>query len=49
MYLKTLNGTIGIKSITVRAMPYVGKVYNLKVKNSEQYAVGKDGLIVRDW
>jgi prepilin-type N-terminal cleavage/methylation domain-containing protein len=47
--LKTLNGTIGIKSITVRAMPYVGKVYNLKVKNSEQYAVGKDGLIVRDW
>ena len=47
--LKTLNGTIGIKSITVRAMPYVGKVYNLKVQNSEQYAVGQDGLIVRDW
>jgi hypothetical protein len=47
--LKTLNGTIGIRNITVRAMPYVGKVYNLKIKNSEQYAVGKDGLIVRDW
>ena len=47
--LRTLNGTIGIKSITVRVMPYVGKVYNLKVQNSEQYAVGQDGLIVRDW
>jgi len=47
--LKTSNGTIGIKSITVRAMPYIGKVYNLKVQNSEQYIVGKDGLIVRDW
>ena len=47
--LKTLNGTIGIKSVTLRTMPYVGKVYNIKVRNSEQYAVGKDGLIVRDW
>ena len=47
--LKTLNGTVRIKSVTVRAMPYVGKVYNLKIQNSEQYAVGEDGIIVRDW
>jgi len=30
-------------------MPYVGKVYNVKVAGSDQYAVGNDGLIVRDW
>ncbi len=47
--LKTINGTVGIKSITVRAMPFVGKVYNLKVWNSEQYLVGEDGVVVRDW
>jgi prepilin-type N-terminal cleavage/methylation domain-containing protein len=47
--LKTLTGTVGIKSVTVRAMPYVGKVYNLKVWNSERYAVGEDGIVVRDW
>ena len=47
--LKSLNGTVGIKSVTTRAMPFVGKVYNLKIAESDQYAVGKDGLIVRDW
>jgi len=45
--LKTLTGTVGIKSITTRS--YTGKVYNLKVKNSERYLVGKDGVVVRDW
>jgi hypothetical protein len=45
--LKTLTGTVGIKSITTRS--YTGKVYNLKVKNGEQYLVGKDGVVVRDW
>ena len=47
--LKTLNGIVGIKSVTTRAMPFVGKVYNLKVKGSDQYMVGKDGVIVRDY
>jgi hypothetical protein len=47
--LKTLNGTIGIKSVTTRAMPFVGKVYNLKVNNSDRYMVGKDAVIVRDY
>jgi hypothetical protein len=47
--LKTLTDTVGIKSITKRAVPYTGKVYNLKVKSSDQYPVGKDAVIVRDY
>jgi hypothetical protein len=47
--LKTVKGSIGIESVTTRAMPFVGKVYNLKVKNSDQYMVGMDGVIVRDY
>ncbi len=47
--LKTLTGTVGIKSVTKRAVPYTGKVYNLKVKSSDQYMVGKDVVIVRDY
>ena len=47
--LKTLNGTVGIKSVVTRTMPFVGKVYNVKVADSDQYAVGNDGLIVRDY
>ncbi len=48
MNLKSLNGTITIKSVVTRAMPFVGKVYNLKVSSSE-YMVGKDGVVVRDF
>ncbi|MCP4259594.1 MAG: hypothetical protein GY774_19095, partial [Planctomycetes bacterium] len=47
--LKTLNGTVGIKSVEIRATPFVGKVYNLKIKGAEKYFVGKDSLIVRDY
>ncbi len=49
MKLKSLNGTVAIKSVVTRAIPFVGKVYNLKVKDSEQYLVGEDGVVVRDW
>ncbi len=49
MNLKSLNGTIAIKNVVTRAMPFVGKVYNLKVNGSDQYPVGKDGVIVRDF
>jgi prepilin-type N-terminal cleavage/methylation domain-containing protein len=49
MNLKSLNGTVAIKSVVTRAMPFVGKVYNLKVNNSDQYMVGKDGVVVRDF
>jgi formylglycine-generating enzyme required for sulfatase activity/protocatechuate 3,4-dioxygenase beta subunit len=47
--LKTLNGTVVIKNVMNRQAPFVGKVYNLKVKDSNQYIVGKDGVIVRDY
>jgi len=47
--LRTIHGTVKIKSVTVRAEPYTGKVYNLKIKNSDEYIVGKDGVIVRDY
>jgi len=47
--LKSLKGPVRIKSVVKRVTPFVGKVYNLKVKNGEQYLVGKDGIVVRDW
>jgi len=47
MKLKTMNGSITIESVTLREMPYVGKVYNVKVSN-HQYMVGEDAVIVRD-
>jgi prepilin-type N-terminal cleavage/methylation domain-containing protein len=49
MNLKAKNGTVTIKSVVTRATPFVGKVYNLKVSNSDQYKVGKDGVVVRDF
>ena len=49
MNLKSLNGTVAIKSVVTRTMPFVGKVYNLKVNGSDQYMVGKDGVVVRDF
>jgi prepilin-type N-terminal cleavage/methylation domain-containing protein len=49
MKLKSLKGSITIKSVVKRPLPFVGKVYNLKVAGSEQYFVGKDGVVVRDW
>jgi hypothetical protein len=47
--LKTLNGTVGIKSVEIRGKPFVGKVYNLKIKGTDRYFVGKDRVIVRDY
>jgi hypothetical protein len=47
--LKTLSGTVGIKSVTTRAAPFVGEVYNLKIDGTDQYFVGKDRVIVRDY
>ena len=49
MTLKTLNGTVGIKSVTLRPELYTGKVYNLNVNNSDQYMVGADAVVVRDY
>ena len=47
--LKTLNGPIGIIRLTKRPTHYVGKVYNLKIADSDRYLVGKDAVIVRDY
>ncbi len=47
--LRTLRGAVRVKSVTVRAVSYTGKVYNLKIKNSDKYIVGRDALIVRDY
>jgi hypothetical protein len=47
--LKSLNGPVVIKSVMMRTAPFVGKVYNLKIKNSDLYMVGKDGVVVRDY
>jgi hypothetical protein len=47
--LKTQDGSVTIKSVSLRSTPYTGTVYNLKVKDSNQYMVGKDKVIVRDW
>jgi prepilin-type N-terminal cleavage/methylation domain-containing protein len=49
MKLKTMNGAVSIKSVVLRTNPFIGKVYNLKIRDSEQYLVGKDGVVVRDW
>ena len=47
--LRTPKGSIAIVSVTKRPIPYVGKVYNLKVEGSDRYLVGKDAVIVRDY
>jgi hypothetical protein len=47
--LRTLEGPIGIISVTRRPVHYTGKVYNLKVAGSDRYLVGKDAIIVRDY
>jgi hypothetical protein len=47
--LKSLNGPIGIRSVIEKAAPFVGKVYNLKIKSSDRYLVGEDGVVVRDY
>jgi len=47
--LKTSKGSVGIIGVKKRPMPYIGKVYNIKIKDSNQYLVGEDAIIVRDY
>ncbi len=47
--LVSLEGPVAVRSVTKRATPCVGKVYNLKVRSSDKYLVGQDGVVVRDW
>jgi len=45
--LSTLEGSVTIK--TIKKTTSAGTVYNLRIKDSDRYLVGKDGIIVRDW
>ncbi len=47
--LRTATGTATVAAVYRRPTPYVGKVYNLKVQDSDHYFVGKDALIARDY
>jgi hypothetical protein len=47
--LQSLTGPVTVKNIVRRQTPYVGKVYNLKIKSSDRYCVGQDALIARDY
>jgi len=47
--LVSLEGPVTVDRVAKTALPCIGKVYNLKVKNSERYLVGKDGIVVCDW
>jgi len=47
--LKSLNGPVSIARIIKRKKPHAGKCYNLKIKGTDRYFVGKAGVIVRDW
>ena len=47
--LKSLDGSVIVKSIAKRQTPLAGKVYNLKIEGSDRYFVGKPGLTVRDY
>jgi len=47
--LQTAKGSIAVVNVTRRPLPYTGKVYNLKIENSDRYLVGKDAVVVRDY
>jgi prepilin-type N-terminal cleavage/methylation domain-containing protein len=47
--LVSLKGKVAIKSIVERQMPFVGKVYNLKINGGNRYFVGEDSVAVRDY
>jgi len=47
--LRTATGSIAIVDVARRSMPYIGKVYNLKIEGSDRYLVGKDAIVVRDY
>ncbi len=47
--LKTSKGIVSVTTVARRRKPYVGKVFNMRVKDSDCYLVGKDALVVRDY
>jgi len=49
MYLQTLAGPVRIAWVAQRVTPYVGTVYNLKIRDADEYFVGAVGVVVRDY
>ena|GEM_PF-717218 len=47
--LKSLSGPVRVTAVLKRPAPLTGTVYNLKIKSSDRYFVGRDGIIVRDY
>jgi hypothetical protein len=47
--LQSLKGPVSVTRIAKRDKPFVGKCYNLKIKNTDRYFVGEEGIVVRDW
>jgi hypothetical protein len=47
--LKTEDGDVSVTTIARRPESYEGKVFNLRVKGSDRYLVGKDAIVVRDY
>ena len=47
--LKSLSGPVRVTAVIKRPVPLTSKVYNLKIKNSDRYFVGTNGIIVRDY
>ncbi len=47
--LETMNGVVEVAWVVRRTVPYVGTVYNLKIKDADEYFVGKAGVVVRDF
>jgi hypothetical protein len=47
--LQTPDGLVGIARVTKRPLPYVGKVYNLRIEGVDRYLVGEDAIVVRDY
>jgi prepilin-type N-terminal cleavage/methylation domain-containing protein len=47
--LRTQSGPIQVLAALRHNQPYVGTVYNLKVRDSDHYFVGRAGVVVRDY
>jgi prepilin-type N-terminal cleavage/methylation domain-containing protein len=47
--LQTVNGSVRVAAVVEHAEPYVGTVYNLKIKEADNYLVGWAGVVARDY
>jgi hypothetical protein len=47
--LRTMGGSVRVAAVLELTEPYIGTVYNLKIKNADQYLIGRAGVVVRDY